>query len=324
MKTDINGEPLWEKVFGDYSSTMVIRNQRQDKEGNIYISGGTTYFNSDDPYLIKLNECGELQWGTVFHTPGNYDFASRLELLPGGDCLITLRYHGYDIVNERICMARLDSNGNILWKNFYAQNDPRIYAEDDQCITLLPNDRILLTGYCYYKSMRSTISYLKTLHICTDYDGEIVWEKVLDGDVLDEDGKLHLSLHSEVSHDGKYIYSGLERRYPSTGEKRPAFVKLDMDGNQIAAYDLIEGFDFGMIGQFKFVNDSLMIGSGGWGYFDDKIPATDIPNKQEYKKETNENLFTCYEKDSEYSLTRGIDSANAILYDTLGNIIKER
>jgi len=101
-------------------------------------------------------------------------------------------------------------------------------------------------------------------------------------------------------------------------------MKLDMDGNKIGIYNLIEGFEYGMLGHLKFINDSLMMGNASWGNFENKKNFNTL-NKINAKGENRrEDIFSRFNNRDAFANLRSAGFANAVIFDTLGNIIKER
>jgi hypothetical protein len=68
IKTDINGEILWEKTLGSSSHIFQINDMAYNDFGDLYLIGLTDSYNNDnyDPLIMKLNSCGEKQWCRVF------------------------------------------------------------------------------------------------------------------------------------------------------------------------------------------------------------------------------------------------------------------
>ncbi|MBI9035205.1 MAG: T9SS type A sorting domain-containing protein [Bacteroidales bacterium] len=324
IKTDVNGNPLWEIVVGDDDNVMAILNHREDYEGNIYISGGVSFFDDyTDPYLMKLNACGEKLWCKVFHTPNNYDLTNSVELLSNGDCLIRLSYHSYDMLEQRICIVRLNPSGEIIWKNYYAEENPHIYNEEEHDILLLPDNKILISGWCDYADLNTGWGYTKAFYICIDADGETLWEKVVDHEILGVDSTYHRAFYSDFNTNSSSIYSGIERAYPEAQITKPAFIRMDINGEMHDIYNLIEGQDRGKLYDFKFINDSLMMGSATWGIVDDKKTDNSFIKENLLDNTSYENIISSLQKSTAQNQRSEYDSSYAVIYDTLGNIKKQ-
>ncbi|MBE9491766.1 MAG: hypothetical protein IMY70_02685, partial [Bacteroidetes bacterium] len=93
IKTDINGEILWEKTIGDGIHTITMIEMVQNNEGAIYLCGGSRYVDPiGDPLIIKLDSCGEKEWCKIFYTQDNHDYSQSICLTPDQGCAVTLRY----------------------------------------------------------------------------------------------------------------------------------------------------------------------------------------------------------------------------------------
>lgn len=82
VKTDINGNKLWEKRIGTGQDAISFSNVEETLDHGYILAGsfskyGGPYF---DPAIIKLNSCGELDWCNVIKTQGiTIDFATRVK-----------------------------------------------------------------------------------------------------------------------------------------------------------------------------------------------------------------------------------------------------
>jgi len=70
VKTDINGAILWTKTYGNGDYVMYFSKAIRTLSNGILISGSIGKYNNTyyhDPFFLKLNPCGETEWGTVIH-----------------------------------------------------------------------------------------------------------------------------------------------------------------------------------------------------------------------------------------------------------------
>jgi hypothetical protein len=71
IRTDINGNQLWQKKIGHYSQENFTYDIFQTKHNEILLSGGTSKLDIEcDPLFIKLNPCGEIEWCRIFLSEG--------------------------------------------------------------------------------------------------------------------------------------------------------------------------------------------------------------------------------------------------------------
>jgi hypothetical protein len=131
IKTDVNGDKLWEKTIGDYSSTIKVSTLGYNNYGELYLAGLTSYNNNYnyDPMLIKLNPCGEKDWCKVFYAEDN-NFIIALEVTSDGGCVVLLRYMNPDITKDRLSLAGLSVDGELKWFVSYNSSDTNLFNED--------------------------------------------------------------------------------------------------------------------------------------------------------------------------------------------------
>jgi hypothetical protein len=267
IKTNINGDILWEKVLGDGINTLVYLDLEQNDSGSIYLGGMNFSYDSEgDPIIMKLDSCGEKEWCRIFYTENNKDFASCLTLTPEGDVVVVLNLTNPEPWVERLCLAKLSSQGELIWKNCYTSADTSQRNEDSYDLIVTPDHGFLITGFCYYED--PTFPNLWWLHpyfLKVDSSGNFEWETV-----LYKETNLHggIAGNTIVSPNKQYYYSSISHYYHDTNLAAPALVKLDMEGNVIGVYDVVTGYKEGKLSYAQFLNDSTLAASASWGNAD--------------------------------------------------------
>jgi hypothetical protein len=72
VKTDINGNILWEKRIGDYSYFTHTFCARETNDKGWILTGRTSQLDpSTDPFILKLDSCGNKEWCNIYKTPNN-------------------------------------------------------------------------------------------------------------------------------------------------------------------------------------------------------------------------------------------------------------
>jgi hypothetical protein len=265
IKTNINGEILWEKTIGNGINTIVLNEINQNDSGSIYLCGGT--WNEDpygDPFILKLNACGEKEWCKIFNTPNNPDFADGICLTKDGGCAVTLVMTGITPWIDRICLAKFSATGYLEWKQCYNSQDSLLGNEDSENLILTPDNGFLITGWCYYTDPSGTYNMVHPYYIKTDSLGEFEWETIADK----ESGVLGgQSWQTTVGPDKRYYYSSISRYYIDTLIKgdTPGLLKMNMQGEIINIYELAEPGGVGKLWDAKFLNDSILAASASWG-----------------------------------------------------------
>ncbi len=279
LKTDINGYILWEKVIGTPENTTTLMNFTENQLGEIFITGHTYIENEwgGDPYVMKLNACGEREWCNILTTEYNYDNARDVVPTEDGGCIVNLYHRGYENDpnyngEDRLCLARFDENGYKIWETCYNSTDTLTGNEENKHLLKLPNNKFLVSGHTYYTDSTTGLAWLNCYYILTNGDGEFLWETIVHKDSAGyENGSGGIAWESTLSPGGNYILSSISH-YIGANESRPAILKLDMEGNAEIA-DLVSGNTNGKLWSSELVNDSTVIGSGGWGEDASEDPA---------------------------------------------------
>ena len=119
LKTDSVGNLIWQKNYGG-SRTEVLNQIISHSEGGYFaagysnsedgdVTGGSS---SDDYWVIRLDDSGNLVWEKSFVT-GSNDSANAITQVDGGDVVIA----GQSESDYRV--IRIDTEGNVLWDRSY-------------------------------------------------------------------------------------------------------------------------------------------------------------------------------------------------------------
>jgi len=271
LKTDINGEIIWQKTFGNTVSYIGFFSIATNQSGDIFISGSTTYYGSVDPLIMKLSACGEKEWCRIFYSPNHFDYAHSIVATEDGGCAVILRYTGTfpPHFDDRICLARFSANGDLLWKQCYNSTDTLLRAEDSNHLFETPDKGFLITGHCYYLDTATTNMYwLKHYYIKTDSLGNFEWETVVHADNNLQGGD---AWTTTIDPGNNYYYSSVSHYYHQTNFSSPALIKLDLNGNVIDIYDIFSGYIYGGLTNAQFINDSSLVTICGFGDTQEEI-----------------------------------------------------
>jgi hypothetical protein len=254
VKTDINGNVLWDKYIGNgqYGFRIGQIDQTND-DGFIYCSGFDKYdpTGSSDPFLIKFNPCGELQWCSVINTPGIFDYARRVRQTPEGDYVLLTSYSDINPIN-RIQLFKFDSTGNLFWKHNYP-GDSVIFDEDGYDVLVL-NDGYLITGMCYSPDSGQTGGgWERPYYIKTDTSGNELW-RLNYGRVNGFHGLIFSNLETIISNTGNFYDVGWHSNYCDT----PALNKCLENGSESYYQDIVPTSCPGVNGQLRFFTDTSM------------------------------------------------------------------
>lgn len=171
IKTDINGNMIWEKILKWEDVSVYRTSVVQDDNGNIIAAsntaGGTTGL---WPLIVKIDPCGEKIWCRVFP---NYDYMfgsyQDVLVLDNNDILALGQFESLENLDQ-VYLDYIDTNGNLLWRQVYAsRNDyPHIRSCSGDEIKKYGNN-YLIHGHCYYPYPSDTTHfYLRPLYIMLD------------------------------------------------------------------------------------------------------------------------------------------------------------
>jgi hypothetical protein len=265
IKTDINGEILWQKLIGGVDNNIGVSYISQNGSGDLYLCGAVGNNDGFDPIIIKLNACGEKEWCRDISTFSKYDFFWDCVCTYDGGCA-ALIYGAYTLTYNRAGILKFSSTGELLWQQYYQSEDLGVIDPELSDLIITPDRGFLMTGFCFYPDPEHPeIGWLHPYYIKTDSLGNFEWETIVHKETGAIGGDAFMSL---VNPKQTYYYSCISHEYTSDTlyTTRPAMVKLDMQGNVMGVYDLVHGnYDLGKIMTFDFLNDSLLVGSAGWG-----------------------------------------------------------
>jgi len=111
LKTDSNGELLWNKIFGGFNIDEGWSVQ-QTADGGYVIAGDTFAGPRVDGLLIKTDSSGEEEWRKTY---GNYytDIAVHVQQTTDGGFILTGYYQEKRFQCRDLWLIKTDSNGNI-------------------------------------------------------------------------------------------------------------------------------------------------------------------------------------------------------------------
>ncbi|MFX0132770.1 MAG: hypothetical protein ACFFDN_03900 [Candidatus Hodarchaeota archaeon] len=194
VKTDSDGNQLWEKTFGgnDYDRGESVQ---QTPEGGYILAGWTASYGAGefDFWLIKTDSAGELQWDKTFGGTG-YDYGHSVLNTDDGGYIITGETESKGADSFDVWLIKTDSNGGLQWDKTFG----RFGWERGNSIQKT-NDG----GYIICGDGPNNIK-LDAKLIKTNSFGEKEWSKYYGGSGSD------VALSVKQTNDGGYILSGFK------------------------------------------------------------------------------------------------------------------
>jgi len=124
--------------------------------------GGSS--NYDAAYIVKTEVNGDIIWKKHFDfAPTGGDFFKDVKELPDNNYLILGMTYDSIIQNTDVFLAKIDTNGNLLWFNKYTHTDNDQSSE----LEITPDNKIIILGN---SSPDPNTTYNDILLIKTDLD----------------------------------------------------------------------------------------------------------------------------------------------------------
>ena len=120
IKTDQNGDPLWQKAYGDLGDDYGYSIQ-QLVDGSFIVAGYTSSFGAGDHdcYLLKTDSTGDLLWSKAYGGVGIDRARSVLQTTDGGYLIAGFSYSFSVNGLGDAYLIKTNSNGDMMWTNFF-------------------------------------------------------------------------------------------------------------------------------------------------------------------------------------------------------------
>lgn len=233
IKTDANGNPMWQKVYGgpDDDQANAIK---QTSDGGYIITGYTSSFGMGDYdlYLAKIDSIGNQQWSKAYGD-ASFDYAEDVLQTSDGGYIITGGYIEPVVPFEGdVLLVKTDSAGNLLWTKAYggAEFDIAEYVRET------PDQGYIIAARTFSFGVGDRDIYL----IKTDSTGNLLWSKTYGG--LYYDGGWSVELIA----DSGYFVAGFVQ-YSNALLSKAVLLKTDLSGNLLWAKSYSDSSNSGAI-----------------------------------------------------------------------------
>jgi len=265
IKTDVNGNPLWYKTIGQ-NDGVGISDATNDSDGGLILCGTTHSIEDwDDPIIMKLNPCMEVEWCRIYHTPNpDYgDWGQNIYPLAGGGYIAFITQYGMD-EEKCIWLFKLDNNGDLVWQKYYIPTDPLTNDELSYNMVLSNDSSCILSGYCFYPEPGTSIYWLYPYLVKTNIEGDMDWDLIWkDQDPQAITGEAYAS----NTDNAEIVYTaGYRKRFDNPYGYSPTLYKATPGGQKIDYIDVIPDSENGALMTIDWLQDSTLLMTGGWVY----------------------------------------------------------
>jgi hypothetical protein len=212
IKTDSNGNLLWEKLYGDkYSDACSSIDYAHDSG---YIITGCWGLPGWDYSLciMKLNTAGDMEWKKLYG--GDVAIGRCIKRTNDGG-YIAAGNSSFDSILHAY-LIKTDNTGNMEWERSFSKDT----YNDFQSICLTRDDGYVIVGQTY--NNQGHIYLIKT-----DSHGEIKWEKVIGGERIEN------GFDVQQTKDDGYIITGISYTDGKTPDQEVYLVKTNSNGEVI-------------------------------------------------------------------------------------------
>ncbi|MCB9015715.1 MAG: T9SS type A sorting domain-containing protein [Lentimicrobiaceae bacterium] len=179
IKTDINGNLLWERIIGKPNKYLsLVDNMSLTSDSGVIISMSSQFAEEnqfgiiDDPVFIKLDACGHVDWCTIINLMGIDN--SGIDAVQTNDGFIGL-YTNWNVPTNSIGVVKMDNFGHIQW--LFTYDSDTIIDNMPFDILALDDGSTIITGYGYYDDGQSATLSLKPIKLHIAPDGEVInWQ----------------------------------------------------------------------------------------------------------------------------------------------------
>ena len=182
IKTDTDGNKLWDKTFGDIGSDYGYDVQQTD-DGGYIISGTLQTLDKANGWLIKTDSNGNMIWNKTYKD-SDFDAAySVVQALDGG-YIVTGGITNPEGTDVDLWLFKTDSNGELLWEKTLGDNQ-----EIGNSMQITDDGGYIITGVTAYSDTFISRPYVNmiissqdirqedVLLMKTDSEGELQWDK---------------------------------------------------------------------------------------------------------------------------------------------------
>ena len=217
IKTDINGDSIWAKIFGGTDDESGNSVQQTNDDGYIITGSTKSFGNGDnDIYLIKTDVNGDSIWTKTFGGTDD-ELGNSVQQTTDGGYIITGSTKSFGNGDYDIYLIKTDGTGDSIWTKIFGATDDElgnsVQQTTDGGYIITGTTGSILNGH-------SDVFLMKT-----DGNGDSLWTKTFGGAGLDMGSSV------QQTSDGGYIIAG-------TSSSDVYLIKTDASGNITLTFNI--------------------------------------------------------------------------------------
>lgn len=193
IKTDADGNIIWEKVYGDKQRDYG-HSVQQTSDGGYIIAGLTESYGAGkgDVYLIKTNSSGDIEWAKAYGRK-EHDSANCVKQTSDGGYIIVGGTYYPGANYSDVYLIKTNSSGDILWTKI----EGGIGYNWGNYVQQTSDGGFVIVGRIEVRNRKNDVYVVKT-----DRDGNTLWTGTHGGTGDDEGYSV------QETFDGGYIIAG--------------------------------------------------------------------------------------------------------------------
>ena len=217
IKTDVNGNELWNKTFGGAGSEEGYSVQQTTDEGYIIVGWTTSYgAGSYDLWLIKTDDNGDEQWNKTFGGT-DWDEGYSVDQITTGGYIITGGTRSFGTDPTCVWLIKTDDNGDEQWNKTFEWGDGGWGVSVQQT----KDKGYIIAGCGSFYGLTKQFWLIKT-----DENGDEEWNKTFGGNENEQ------AFSVNQTTDEGYIMTGYTESYATNWNEDVWVVKTDKYGNE--------------------------------------------------------------------------------------------
>ena len=216
IRLDREGRILWQNTYGGSNSDSAD-SIAATRGGNFVVAGSTESFGAgaQDAWVFEIDPDGRIVWERTYGSI-NADFAGSVVEAPNTDLIVVGSLHSGGMAGFDAWVLRLDADGNVVWETAFQTGGDEFLGD----VIALTGGRFAVVG-----SLVPPFGIMQSmLAMEIDDFGNLVWDAVYDGDMLDGGASV-----AEAADGGLYL-QGTTSSF-GTGTSHPWVLKVRRDGS---------------------------------------------------------------------------------------------